>query len=33
MVSRSSTMAAVGVIFLFIIVLGALNLFEFGKVD
>jgi len=26
-------MAAVGVIFLFVIVLGALNLFEFGKVD
>jgi len=26
-------MAAVGVIFLFVIVLAALNLFEFGKVD
>jgi len=26
-------MAAVGVIFLFVLVFGALNLFEFGKVD
>jgi len=26
-------MAAVGIIFLFVIVFGALNLFEFGKVD
>jgi len=30
---RSTSMAAVGIIFLFVIVFGALNVFEFGKVD